>query len=190
MSLTWFEIRNWLLFVIHGIGIAIFFDGPMLNLFVSLLLLLSSDEHWWLGNLEEAFIVWEGWEMRVLGTSWSASSRQAGVRQQTPCLLHSGLASLMCYPAACECSMRSQEWWVAYCVSISYFDYASMYSLGRWERCWQSQEGTVVRCSCWTWRWWLLEEMGVFSGCRIWCSGWLPRCHLSGPPMSTCSLSA
>ena len=33
------------LFVIHRIGIAIFFNSPMLNLFESLLILLSSDEH-------------------------------------------------------------------------------------------------------------------------------------------------
>ena len=34
------------LFVIHRIGISIFFNGLMRNLFESLLILLSSDEHW------------------------------------------------------------------------------------------------------------------------------------------------
>ena len=44
IRLTWIEMRNWLFFVIHRIGIAIFSNGLMLNLFESLLILLSSDE--------------------------------------------------------------------------------------------------------------------------------------------------
>ena len=43
VRLTWIEMRNWLPFVIHRIGIAIFFNGLMLNLFEFLLILLSSE---------------------------------------------------------------------------------------------------------------------------------------------------
>ena len=62
-------------------------------------------------------------EMRVFRTPWSACSRHAGIRQQTPCLLSCfvywptlqwGSNGLMCYPAACECStsMCRIMWWI------------------------------------------------------------------------------
>ena len=43
--LTWIEMRYWLHFVIHRISIAMFFNGPVLNMSESLLVLLYSDEH-------------------------------------------------------------------------------------------------------------------------------------------------
>ena len=45
IRLTWIEMRNWLHFVIHRISIAMFLNGPELNMFESLLVLLYSDEH-------------------------------------------------------------------------------------------------------------------------------------------------
>ena len=48
IRLTFFEMRNWLHFVIHRVSIAMFFNCPVLNMSQSLLVLLYSDEHWWL----------------------------------------------------------------------------------------------------------------------------------------------
>ena len=80
-------MRNLLHFVIHRISIAMFFNGPMLNL------LSLSSSFFILMNIDDLRIgrsvhnLGRG-EMRVFRTSCSACSRRAGVRQQTPFLLY------------------------------------------------------------------------------------------------------
>ena len=80
-------MRNLLHFVIHRISIAMFFNGPMLNL------LSLSSSFFILMNIDDLRIgrsvhnLGRG-EMRVFRTYCSACSRRAGIRQQTHFLLY------------------------------------------------------------------------------------------------------